>query len=124
MPPANLAKKGVAMIVELVTFKTPRGWDRARVLEDAKHTVPKWAANRDLLRKHFALGIGNDAGLSAGVYIWPSVEAAQKAHDPEWRESVKRRSGGYPTIQYFDLFLLIDNEHGRVTEWEADGEGP
>ncbi len=110
------------MIVELVTFKTPRGWDRARVLEDAKHTVPKWAANRDLLRKHFPLGIGDDAGLSVGIYIWPSVEAAQRAHDAEWRESVKRRSGGYPTIQYFDLFLLIDNEHGRVTEWEADGE--
>lgn len=110
------------MIVELVTFKTPRGWDRARVLEDAQHTVPKWAANRDLLRKHFALGLGNDAGLSAGIYIWPSVEAAQRAHDAEWRESVKRRSGGYPTIQYFDLFLLIDNEHGRVTEWGADGE--
>jgi hypothetical protein len=30
------------MIVELVTFKTPGGWDRARVLEDAKHTIPKW----------------------------------------------------------------------------------
>jgi hypothetical protein len=110
------------MIVELVTFKTPRGWDRARVLEDAKRTVPKWTANRDLLRKHFALGIGNDTGSSVGIYIWPSVEAAQRAHDAEWRESVKRRSGGYPTIQYFDLFLLIDNEHGRVTEWEADGE--
>lgn len=110
------------MIVELVTFKTPQGWDRARVLEDAKHTIPKWVANRDLLRKHFALGLGGDTGLSAGIYIWPSVEAAQKAHDAEWRESVKKRSGGYPTIQYFDLFLLIDNEHGRVIEWAADGE--
>ena len=29
------------MILELVTFKTPAGWDRARVLEDAKHTIPK-----------------------------------------------------------------------------------
>ena len=50
------------MIVELVTFKSPAGWDRARVLEDAKTVVPKWAANRDLVRKHFLLGIGETEG--------------------------------------------------------------
>jgi hypothetical protein len=110
------------MIVELVTFKTPDGWDRARVIDDAKHTIPKWSANRDLLRKHFALGIGEAEGTSAGIYVWPSVEAAKQAHDTEWRESIKRRTGGYPTIRYFDLFLLIDNEHGRVTEWAAAGK--
>ncbi len=110
------------MIVEFVTFKTPAGWDRARVLEDAKHVVSKWAANRDLLRKHFALGIGEDEGVSAGIYVWPSVEAAKKAHNDEWREAVKRRAGEYPTIRYFDLFLLIDNEHRQVTEWTADGK--
>lgn len=110
------------MILELVTFKTPGGWDRARVLEDAKHTISKWAANPDLLRKHFALGMGADEGTSAGIYIWPSVEAAKKAHNEDWQEAVKSRSGGYPTMQYFDLFLLIDNEHRQVTEWTADGK--
>ena len=109
------------MILELVTFNTPAGWDRAQVLEDAKHTIPKWVANRDLVRKHFALGVGADEGTSAGIYIWPSVEAARRAHNEEWREAVKTRAGGYPTIRYFDLFLLIDNEHGRITEWAADG---
>jgi hypothetical protein len=110
------------MIVELVTFKSPEGWDRARILDDAKHTIPKWTANRELLRKHFLLGIGEDSDSCAGIYIWPSVEAAKKAHDDTWRESVKTRSGGYPTIRYFDLFLLIDNEHSQVTEWAADGK--
>ncbi|WP_291870045.1 hypothetical protein [Bradyrhizobium sp.] len=110
------------MILELVTFKTPAGWDRARVLEDAKHTIPKWVANRDLLRKHFALGVDADEGTSAGIYIWPSVEAARKAHDQEWREAVRTRSGGDPTIRYFDLFLLIDNERDQITEWDADGQ--
>jgi hypothetical protein len=110
------------MIVELVTFQTPHGWERGRVLDNAKHTIPKWKSNRDLLRKHFVLGIGEDAGTSGGIYIWPSVTAAKQAHDHGWREEVKNRSGGYPTIRYFDLFLLIDNEHGRVTEWTVDGE--
>ena len=74
------------------------------------------------LRKHFVLGVGANEGTTAGIYIWPSVEAAKKAHNDEWREAVKTRSGGYPTMQYFDLFLLIDNEHSRVIEWMADGK--
>jgi hypothetical protein len=110
------------MIVELVTFQSPPGWDRAQVVEDAKQTIPRWTANRDLLRKHFVRGLGEAEGTGAGIYIWPSIEAAQKAHNDEWRESLKKRTGGYPTIRYFDLFLLIDNEQGRVIEWAADGE--
>lgn len=110
------------MILELVTFKSPDGWDRARTLEDAKHTVRKWSANRELLRKHFLLGIGEAEGTGAGVYIWPSVEAAKNAHDQAWHESVRKRTGSDPTIRYFDLFLLIDNERGQVTEWADDGK--
>ncbi len=67
------------------------------------------------------LAIGEAADTGAGIYVWPSVEAAQKAHDDAWREGVKKRTGGYPTIRYFDLFLLIDNEHDKVVEWAADG---
>jgi len=109
------------MIVELVTFASPQGWDRARVMEDARSTIPKWTANRDLLRKHFLQGIGETQGTGAGFYIWPSVEAAKRAHDDAWRDSVKNRTGSYPEIRYFDLFLLIDNEQGRVVEWADDG---
>lgn len=109
------------MIVEFVTFPTPAGWSRDQILEDAKHTIPKWTANKELLRKHFARGTGDDEGNLAGIYVWPSVEAAQRAHDEAWREAVKTRCGSYPSIRYFDLFLLIDNEHGSVTEWAADG---
>ncbi len=109
------------MILELVTFKSPAGWDRARLVEDAKATIAKWVANEDLIRKHFLLGLGEAEGTGAGVYIWPSIEAAQKAHDEAWRATVRTRTGGDPTIRYFDLFLLIDNAQGVVTEFAADG---
>ena len=109
------------MIVELVTFKTPDGWDRAELLDDARKTIPKWRANPELLRKHFARGLGDDQGTAAGIYLWPSIEAAKRAHDASWREAVKQRTGGEPSIRYFDLFLLIDNEHQRVVEWAEDG---
>ncbi len=110
------------MILELVTFQSPAGWDRARVLDDAKTTIPKWTANPELVRKHFLLGIGDAEGMGGGAYLWPSVEAARKAHDEAWREAVRQRTGSYPSIRYFDLLLLIDNEQRRVTEWAPGGE--
>ena len=109
------------MILEFVTFTSPAGWDRTRIVADAKTTIAKWAANGDLVRKHFLLGIGEAEGTGAGVYLWPSIEAARKAHDEDWCAAVRTRTGGEPTIRYFDLFLLIDNAQGVVTEFAADG---
>ena len=88
--------------------------------EDARHVVPKWQANKELKRKHFLLELNGKTG--AGVYIWPSVEAAQRGHDEAWRQSVIKRTGAAPTIRYFDLFLLIDNERGTVTEFPEAAE--
>ncbi|ARP99447.1 hypothetical protein [Pseudorhodoplanes sinuspersici] len=109
------------MIVEIVTFNFPAGHDRATELEAVRSVTQKWAANKDLVRKQFLWGLGEAAGTGAGVYVWPSIEASKKAHDEEWREAVKKRTGGYPTIRYFDLMAQVDNAQGTVTEWSADG---
>jgi hypothetical protein len=108
------------MILELVEFNSPKGWSRAQVAEEARHVIPKWQANKDLLRKHFLLELNGKTG--AGVYVWPSVAAAQKAHNEDWRQSVIKRCGSAPTIRYFDLFLLVDNEHGQVSEFPEAAE--
>ena len=108
------------MILELVEFNSPQGWTREQIAEDARHVIPKWQANKELLRKHFLLELNGKTG--AGVYIWPSVEAAQRGHGEAWRQSVIKRTGGAPTIRYFDLFLLIDNEQGKVSEFPAAAE--
>jgi hypothetical protein len=107
------------MILELVEFKSPEGQTRDEVMEDARHVIAKWRANPQLKRKHFLLSLDGKTG--GGVYIWPSVEAAKQAHNEEWRQAVIKRTGSEPTIRYFDLFLLIDNENGAVTEFAADG---
>jgi len=104
------------MIVELVLFKTPPGMDRDAVLADAKTTVPRWRANKELLRKHYLLG---DDGYGGGVYIWPSREAAERGHDAAWRAGVEKRTGAAPIIRYFDLLMVVDNEKREVTEWPA-----
>jgi hypothetical protein len=108
------------MILELVEFNTPKGWTREQVAEDARHVIDKWRFNKEMLRKHFLLSLDGKTG--AGVYIWPSVDAAQKAHGEEWRQSIIKRTGAAPTIRYFDLFLLIDNENGKVSEFSEAAE--
>lgn len=107
------------MILELVLFKSPQNKSRGEILEDAKHTLARWRANPDLVRKHYLL---SDDGLEGGgVYIWPSREAAETGHNAEWRESVKQRTGSEPVIRYFDLLMLLDNTKGSVTEF-VEGE--
>jgi hypothetical protein len=90
------------MILELVEFNSPKGWSRQQVAGEARNVIPKWRANKELLRKHFLLEL--------------------KARNEEWRQSVIKRTGGAPTIRYFDLFLLVDNEKGTVTEFPEAAE--
>ena len=108
------------MILELVEFNSPKGWSRQQVAEEARNVIPHWQANKQLLRKHFLLEIDGKTG--GGVYLWPTLQDAQKAHDEAWRQSVIKRTGAAPTIRYFDLFLLIDNEKGTVTEFPEAAE--
>jgi hypothetical protein len=108
------------MIVELVTFKAPPGADWDAILTDARATIPRWRANPDLLRKHYLLS--EDGAECAGLYIWPSREAAEAAHDAAWRAGVEKRTGSAPAIRYFALQMLLDNEAGTVTEWSQAGD--
>ena len=102
------------MIVEYVLFKSPPGLDREQILEGARQTVPRWRANRELIRKHY---IEAEDGYGGAFYIWPSKEAAQRGHDAAWRAGVEQRTGSQPVIRYFDLLMIVDNERGTVTEY-------
>jgi hypothetical protein len=96
------------MILELVLFDNPPGLDRAAELEGARAVVAKW-------RKHFMRS--EDGKQGGAVYLWKTRAAAEAAHGPEWRASVKARTGSEPTCQYFDLLILLDNDAGRVIEY-------
>ncbi len=108
------------MILELVTFKAPPGADWDAILADARLTIPRWRANRDLMRKHYV--VSQDGAECGGVYIWPDRAAAEAAHDAAWRAGVEARTGAAPSIVYYDLMMLLDNAAGTVTEWSQTGE--
>jgi hypothetical protein len=102
------------MIVELVFFDNPPGLSRETELEGARAVVEKWRANPDLLRKHFMRS--EDGRVGGAVYYWKSRAAADAAHGPEWQAAVKASTGSEPRRQFFELFLVVDNETGTVTE--------
>src|SRR5579871_3258024 len=102
------------MIVEFVQFKYPTGWTREQILDDARPTAVKWRANKELIRKHYIAG---EDGTGGAFYIWPSKEAAQRGHNGEWVANIKARTGSVPTIRYFELTMIVDNEAGTVTEF-------
>jgi hypothetical protein len=108
------------MIVELVTFRATPGADWEAILTEARATIPRWRANAQLVRKHYLLS--EDGTECGGLYIWPSREEAEAAHDAAWRAAVAQRTGSEPTIRYFDLQMLLDNEAGTVTEWSQGGQ--
>jgi len=102
------------MIVEIVEMKTDRTKSREQQCKDAYHVVPKWQAIPALRRKHFLLGL--ERGSGAGLYFWDSIEAAKEAHNAAWIQAVIERTGEAPTFRYFDMFMLLNNEDGTVTE--------
>jgi hypothetical protein len=102
------------MIVEYVLFKRPPGMTREQILDDSRTTIPRWRGNKELIRKHY---IESEDGYGGAFYIWPSKEAAQRGHNAEWYANIKARTGSVPTIRYFDLLMVVDNEGGSVTEF-------
>lgn len=101
------------MIAELVKFKVPDGMSREELLASARQTVPGWAANPDLLRKHYLL---DAQGYTYGFYLWKSREAAQAAHGDAFRARVREKFGCEAEFSYFDVLLNLDNLSGTVGE--------
>jgi hypothetical protein len=82
----------------------------SRILEDARTTVPRWRAHRELIREHY---IVDEDGTAGAFYIWPSKEAAQRGHNAERFANIKARIGSVPTIRYFDLTMIVPTVTAR-----------
>lgn len=100
------------MIAELVTIPLPPGLARDEVLAAAHATTAGWAANPDLLRKHYLI----DERCTYGFYLWRSREAAEQGHGEAFRARVRERFGCEPSFRYFDVLLNLDNLDGTIVE--------
>lgn len=101
------------MICELVIQDLPEGISEQELCTFANGTLARWRNNSELISKHYLV---SEDGRGAGFYVWPSLDAAKRGHDEEWCAAVERRTGRRPVIQYFDLFMLLDNVRNVVLE--------
>jgi len=105
------------MITEIVLFELPKGMSPEQVFAALRQSAPVWRANTELMRKNYLYDRSN--GRAGGVYLWPSIDAAQRAHNQSWCEMIQTRFGSAPTFEYFETPIVVDNELGRIVESEA-----
>ena len=105
------------MIVEYVRSNIRRAGPASRSCRRPHQPAANGRANTELIRKHY---IADENGNGGAHLHWPSKEAAQRGHNAEWLANIKERTGSTPTIRYFDLTMIVDNEAGTVTEYPAN----
>jgi hypothetical protein len=102
------------MITELVLFNLPPGITRDEVVAGMRTSTAHWRANTELVRKNYIYD--RDKDQAGGVYLWPSIEAAQRGHNDAWRARIKAVYGNEPVIRYFDTPLIVDNAQDTLID--------
>jgi hypothetical protein len=102
------------MITEIVFFRLPTNMSRDELVEKYRASVPNWRANSDLVHKSFLHD--EHARRGGGVYLWKSLEAAQRVHGEAFRQRIRTVFGSDPEFQYFDSPIVIDNVAAAVID--------
>ena len=102
------------MITEIVLIDLPAGTTRADALAIYRTTTERWVSNPELIEKYYFFDEATHQG--GGVYIWPSREAAQRGHGPDYVAMVEAKYGSPPRFQIFDALIHIDPAGGAVKE--------
>lgn len=106
------------MITEIVTFELPKGISRGEVMEKYRTTASAWSKNTDLIRKNYFFDEAKSLG--GGVYVWTSLEAADKWHGDDYKNRIRELYGSEVTMTRFDTLLVVDNVSREVSELAAE----
>lgn len=100
------------MITALVQFKLPQPISREKAREIFSSTAPKYKDMRGLVRKYYLLS--QDSGTAGGVYLWNSLEDAERLYTDEWKKFIIDKYGTAPTVSYFECPVVVDNLTGEI----------
>lgn len=100
------------MITALVQFKLPQSITRERAREIFSGTAPKYREVQGLIRKYYVLS--KDGGTAGGVYLWNSLEDAERLYTDEWKKFIRDKYGADPSITYFESPVIVDNAAGKI----------
>ena len=105
------------MITEIVQFELAPGTTRDEALEKYRMTADAWSKNEDLVQKHYIFDASDNVG--GGVYIWKTMEAADKWHGEQYKARVKELYGSEAKMIRYDTLLVVDNKNDEVFEPKA-----
>lgn len=95
------------MITVLVRFKLPQPISIDQAKEIFLGTAPKYQGMPGLIRKYyFVTPDGSEAG---GIYLWQSLEAADRLYTDEWKAFVRGKYGSDPTLTFLETPVVVDN---------------
>src|SRR6266852_5497953 len=99
------------MITATVRYQLPPHIDHAARREHFHKIAPGFQRVQGLISKHF---IWSESGWAGGVYQWETREDAQLFYGGAWLDGIVERYGMRPQIEFYEVFALTDNAHGRV----------
>jgi hypothetical protein len=98
------------MITAIVTYKRPGGPATEEQKAESRKSAEKFRDVPGLIRKNF---LYSEDGIGGGVYTWESREAAEAFYSGPMMQGLRDRVGEVD-IQYFDTFVIVDNERGAL----------
>ncbi len=100
------------MITAIVRYNLPKSIDYNACLKHFKKIAPGFREARGLISKHF---ICSSRGVVAGgVYQWKTLKAAKAFYSGPWMKGIVKRYGMEPSIEFFDVLAITDNDAGSV----------
>ena len=99
-------------VLAIVRFPLPAGITRETARAAFEASAPRYRGVRGLLRKHYLYA--EATGTGGGVYLFESREDAERLHDDAWRESMRERYGVEPSVELFEIPVVVDNVAGAI----------
>ncbi len=100
------------MITAIVQFILPQPVSREKAREVFSGTAPNYREIKGLIRKYYILS--QDGGTAGGVYLWNSLEDAERLYTEEWRQFILDKYGVLPSVTYFESPVIVDNAAGEI----------
>ena len=94
------------MIVAIVQFDLPSGMTLSEATDTIfEPSIGKYRTMPGLIRKNYLFGHGK----GGGVYLWDSIESAERSYSTEWRQMMATRFGSEPVVTYFESPIEVEN---------------
>lgn len=98
------------MLTAIVQFSLREAWRLEQAQAIFSATAPKYREMPGLISKHYVLSL--DGKTAGGVYLWQTLEDAQRCYSDEWRAFVRDKYGVEPVISLFASPVVVDNVQG------------